>query len=115
MLSWDILTKLFNKTFILVDGTNKKRKIILKNVTYAMRGQLMSDPSFVVPLEASTQQLEARQAIFLQKGCPDRLSGHTPPKLKLDTGEFESFKVESEGVSPFFHTWVMLGSAFYDA
>lgn len=69
-----------------------------------MRGQLSSDPPLVVPLEAPTQQLEVGQAIFLQKGCPDRLSGHTPPKLKLDTGGFESFKVESEGVSLFFHT-----------
>ena len=45
-----------------------------------------------MPLEVPAQRLEAGQAIFLHKGCPDRLSGHAPPKLKLDTGGFEPLK-----------------------
>ena len=45
-----------------------------------------------MPLKAPTQQLEVGQAIFLHKGCPNRLSGHTPPKLKLNTSGFEPLK-----------------------
>ena len=45
-----------------------------------------------MPLEVPAQRLEARQAIFLHKGCSDRLSGHAPPKLKLDIGGFEPLK-----------------------
>ncbi|RVW93241.1 hypothetical protein CK203_022429 [Vitis vinifera] len=58
------------------------------------------DLLFVVPLEVPTQQLEVGQAIFLHKGCPDGLSEQTHPKLKLDTGELETFRDESEWASP---------------
>ena len=56
-----------------------------------MRDQLESDPSFVVPLRASAQQLEYGQASSLHKGCLDKLSRHTPPKLKLRLIGLESF------------------------
>ena len=51
-----------------------------------------SNLPFVVPLKVPTQQLQARQAIFLHKGCQDGLSEQAPPKLKLDTGGLEPLK-----------------------
>ena len=40
-------------------------------------------------LRASAQLHETKRASSLHKGCPDRLSRHAPPKLKLDIGGLE--------------------------
>ena len=55
-----------------------------------MRGQLESDPPCVMSFRVPVQQWEIGRASSLHKGCSDRSSGHTPPKLKLGrSGPFQ--------------------------
>ena len=46
--------------------------------TLLLRGQLEINPSLVVTVKVSIQQLETELSSFLYKGCPDT-------KFKLDT------------------------------
>lgn len=67
-----------------------------------MRDQLESNPPFVVPLEVSARQLEAKPTFFLHKECPNRLSEHTSLKLKSGTGGLEPFTRRTNGLALFY-------------